>query len=519
MSEFTHSASWEGSGFPIHEFPLAPNSVVDAYKIYWRSTNTPYSDRVTESRALREVNTYISDFCESYLTDQTYHAATLSQLMPKDQEPMTHALRALRIYRNESRDALEDQEFVFGLLTDQPIIDMFWQQQVDRQYASDTHIHHALTTRTPEAVPSELWLEMPLGTRAEDIMQLRTEYGVNIESFLIQAAKTLEWLCSPDALNNTGTLQQVNKARSMYVPFCEIIGFDGLAMALNSRCLELQLEFTGKGHYVDLSREIIDNMGTHDVVAARTHRILTAAFGLSEHDQVVGHGSKHGIVIGEGVCADDSLHSDELLRVVWRRKSLGSLALKLAQIGETNIDNGELPLDVIAATVVAPDTGVVGSAFRSMIERLQANPRVTLRPSPSRRHALHARGAEYYLNTIRQKLGYDSLEEMEQVIDVRHGEPGDYQVVKVTFEYQEYGEPFPTLVEIQFNTASDRIQARVGTPSHALHKLSGGEVGHIDTTALADLNAQKRFLGHNGLTSQSRERAVALMRRVDEISA
>lgn len=519
MSEFTHSASWEGSGFPIHEFPLAPGSVIDAFKTYWRGTNASYQERVDISHSLRETNTYIADFCDEYLTDQTYHAATLMHLMPDTGDTPTTTLRALKTYHEESHDTPADQEFVFGLLTDQPIIDAFWRQQVDAHYADDNVTHHALTTDLHEEVPEALWRQMPLGTRAEDIMQLRTEYGVNIESFLIQAAKTLEWLYSDSAQNNTETLQKVNQARSLYVPFCEIIGFDGLAMALNSRCLELQLMFTGNAHYVELASHFIDTMGSPDEVTARTHRILTAAFGTSEHDQVVGQGAKHGIVIGEGRCLSESNENDEILRVVWRRKALGSLAYKLAQIGEAEIEKGNVPLDIIAATVIAPDTATIGSSFRDMTRRLESDPRITLRSSPNRDSALHARGAEYYLNTIRQKLGYESIEEMEQHIDVRLSEGGDYQVVKATFEYQEYGEPFPTLVEIQFNTAADRVHARVGTPSHALHKLSGGEVGHIiDTTALADLNAQKRHLGLNGLTSQSRERAQALMAKVDAIT-
>lgn len=514
MSEFTHSASWEGSGFPIHEFPIAPGAVINAYKTFWKSANVSYEDRVAIAHSLRETNTYIADFCNNYLTSQTYDAATLAPLMPTTDTSETTVLRALQSYHEVSRDCYEDQLVVFGLLTDQPIIEGFWNEQVDALYLPDSEVHHALTTTEPTEITEDLWGQMPLGARAEDIMRLRTERGVNIESLLIKAAQTLEWLYSDDATNDSVTFQKVNQARSLYVPFCEIIGFDGLAMALNSRCLELQLLFTGRGHYVELAQSFIDNMGSPDAVAARTDRVLSAAFGISDHEEVLTHGATHGIVIGEGLCTDESL------RVVWRRKSLGSLALKLAELDDTEIAEGNFPMDIMGATVIVPDTAKVGSTFREMLERLKHDPRVTLVPSPKREFAVHVRGAQYYLNTIRQQLGFESIEEMKQYVDVVESDPGGYQVTKLTFAYQEYGEPFPTLFEIQFNTESDRIQARVGTPSHALHKLSGGDTKHlIDTTALADLNAQKRHLGQNGLTSQSRDRALHLMAQVEALAA
>ena len=103
---------------------------------------------------------------------------------------------------------------------------------------------------------------------------------------------------------------------------------------------------------------------------------------------------------------------------------------------------------------------------------------------------------------------------MARDVDVKDG---DYQVGKVTFRFQRWGEPLPLHTEIQFCTATDRIDARIGSAAHAAYRLAEGRpyaLTQEDTVALADFRAQKKHLGQDDLTPLSRPRAHELLRRI-----
>lgn len=139
------------------------------------------------------------------------------------------------------------------------------------------------------------------------------------------------------------------KSEALLAPLCEIIGFDGLAMALRSKVICLQLRNTGKGHFVDLAEQILSELGVlgaanpEETITAKernqnygtiVHRILksmvgdidsSASYGI---ELILGGESDHDIVIGNGDIITD------LLRLVFRLKSVGSLAQKLAEWAE-----------------------------------------------------------------------------------------------------------------------------------------------------------------------------------------
>lgn len=237
--------------------------------------------------------------------------------------------------------------------------------------------------------------------------------------------------------------------------------------------------------------------------------MLEAVLGENIHEQVLTHATPHGIVIGEGICTKDDL------RVVWRRKTIGSLARKLSKL-----EADQTPMDIIGATIITQTTTQAGSVISDLLKRVQYDPRVVLRPSPSRTSPLHIKGGAQYVQEIATALGYSSIEDLKNVADVVVTNNSSYQVAKVTLTFQRWGEPWPLHAELQFTTEADRIEARIGSAAHALYKLSGGvtNTAHTDneTRALAELRAQKRHLGQNGLTALSRERAHELERSILE---
>ncbi len=535
MSEQAHSGSTshQERAFPNHEFPLAPESVRSAYAQYWQSIREPAHVLADRQSAMATTNTLIADFCDNYLTPQTYHAAMLSEQADGLRSPQheQHALRSLRAYRTESQEPHEDQHFIFGLLSDREVIDDFWRTHAARTYANDPErLALYMDRENSLTVPRDVWRQRALGSRVTDILKIRSEYGVNIESLLIGSAEAQQWLNSDKAQDNTETYQRIHMAKTLYAPLSEIISFDGMGMALQSQSELLQLEFSGRQDIVMLARIIAEMQGDPTAIEERTQVMLEAVLGENVHKQVLTHTASHGIVIGEGI----GTHNEH--RVVWRAKTVGGIARKLCQLGldklppeviaamiarppehliKELLGRGKMPIDIIAATVLTQTPEQIGRELRAILDRASHDPRIKLTPSPSRDKPLHVKGNPAHLHGVARGMGYRDADEMKHDVDVKDGE---YHVGKVTLRFQRWGEPLPLLAEVQFNTEVDRVDARIGSASHAQYRLAEGEeyyLGPDDTAALADFHAQKMHLGQNGLTPISRGRADAMMQRVD----
>ena len=521
------------AAYPNHEFPLAPEAVRAAYAQYWQSIQEPAHSLAARQSAMATTNTLIADFCVDYLTPQTYHAAMLSEQADGLRDPRykEHALRSLNTYRTASHEPHEDQHFIFGLLSDREVIDDFWRENATQTYANDpTRLALYMDQNNSLAVPREVWRQRALGTRVTDILKIRSERGVNIESLLIGSAEAQQWLNSDKAQNNTETYQRIHKAKTLYAPLAEIISFDGMGMALQSKSELLQLEFSGRPDLVALAHTIADTLGTPNIIEERAQVMLEAVLGENIHEQVLTHAAAHGIVIGEGI-ATHNKH-----RIVWRAKTVGGIARRLCQLGMDKLppqtienmlkqppehvikkllEKGMLPIDLLAATVLTQTPEEIGRELRAILQRTTADTRVILTPSPSRDKPLHVKGDLGYLAAVARGMGYADIDEMGHDVDVK---TGAYHVGKVTLRFQRWGEPAPLPAEVQFNTVADRVVARIGSASHAQYRLAEGEdyyLGPQDTAALADFNAKKMHLGQNGLTLISRGRADEMMYRFD----
>ena len=194
----------------------------------------------------------------------------------------------------------------------------------------------------------ELWQQPMNMLDLDDLLDAGESVGLS--TIFMEAVNTL------NKLNNTRydtseAYELAYKSEALLAPLCEIIGFDGLAMALRSKVICLQLRNTGQGHFVDLAERILSEFGVlgttdtdnpdHVITAEErnqnycniTEKILARMIGKTDKSGgdsklVLGQESNHNIVVGNGNCSYE-WHTE--LRAVWRLKSVGSLARKLAE--------------------------------------------------------------------------------------------------------------------------------------------------------------------------------------------
>ncbi len=199
-----------------------------------------------------------------------------------------------------------------------------------------------------ENLMKELWQQPMNMLNLDDLLDAGESVGLS--TIFMEAVNTL------NKLNNTRydtseAYELAYKSEALLAPLCEIIGFDGLAMALRSKVICLQLRNTGQGHFVDLAERILSEFGVlgttdtdnpdHVITAEErnqnycniTEKILARMIGKTDKSGgdsklVLGQESNHNIVVGNGNCSYE-WHTE--LRAVWRLKSVGSLARKLAE--------------------------------------------------------------------------------------------------------------------------------------------------------------------------------------------
>ena len=197
-----------------------------------------------------------------------------------------------------------------------------------------------------EIMMKQLW-QQPMNMLDIDDL-LRTGHNVGLSTIFMESVNTL------NKLNNTRydtseAYELAYKSEALLAPLCEIIGFDGVAMALRSKVACLQLRNTGRGHFVDLAKQILSELGVlsaaspEETITAEernqnygtiVYRVLESVIGDIDNgagysvELVLGGESGHDIVIGNGDIIAD------LLRLVFRLKSVGSLARGLVEQAE-----------------------------------------------------------------------------------------------------------------------------------------------------------------------------------------
>ena len=458
--------------------------------------------RVAEKAAI-----LLDDFGQHYATAAVHEAGSLFEQF--DSRPLSDD----EVFEYAATTTPETFIQAFGIALDFPVTAEFWNTHKPAPLPHETRWH----AHAPMIEPVELF-------RHVDV--------INLETILIQSTHTLAQL-EENHYKSEACYDAVVRAESMYAPLCEIIGLDGLAMAMRSKASVIRLRNSGRGQFVDEAERLLmtyDGNSQNGTPLSRhfVEEILSEVVGESDHDFVIGNNAKHGITVGEGLCQIEG--NPAVLRTLWRLKTVGSLADKLAREAAEEselkddkkessapVDRSTSPLDVTGITLVAEDDAELIRTYVQMVHGELSGQAITPVAAPSRECAFHIRGSKAFVAKIRSELEHqfpDRQELFEYALDT-HG----FHVAKVTGYYEDNEGRVP--FEIQALTAEGRRDARIGKSAHIFYKLSR-QLGDRYTPAeqeiqsLARINHRKEYLGIDGLTPASEQRLeIRLQQLVD----
>lgn len=285
--------------------------------------------------------------------------------------------------------------------------------------------------------------QKPVGANPHDLLRIRTERSVNIESHLIAAANSLRWFLSHNAANYADALQRARRAESLHAPMSEIISLDGIAMALQSHLATMRLEQLGQEQCAKSSVPVTALSNPQDVDRRVGQMLSCSAWHQPALPAALTHGERHGIMIGEGVTGAEDL------RTVWRIKTLSSTALKLRELPQLRYTVP--PTDIIGTTIITDDAYQSGRVIADAVKRARHDKHfLPLRTSPKRSKPLHVRGAPDYIQDVARGIGYSSVDELRCYADVRETSTDDYQVAKANIlQHQQWGDADTVVYRLQ----------------------------------------------------------------------
>lgn len=359
-------------------------------------------------------------------------------------------------------------------------------------------------------------------------------HGVNLESLILVATAhyvELESLIESRG-DPTKILQQVHAIESICAPFCEIVGFDALAMAARSLTGMIQTEASmsntpeALSHTKLLAREVLDSMGNSIEIEKICDQMLSE-FDIDVSLAMLPDTSEHGITYGIGTWEAKNLSmSDPTLRLIVRKKSLGSLMRRLYRILNSEEERSNaVPTDMLAMTFVVKNTDQVATMLESIAGHLLDTelPQFEGKPSPKRSQFIHATGDKEFQEDLKRSLP----EGIVTLTDFKTSENG-FEVAKLTFHYHDH--VYNTLgelqdrvipVEIQIQTEQARVISKIGKAGHWLLKLSH-KVPEDDLsryiTRIQELHKRRRTMNDPSVTNQSLLRADETRKHIKRLS-
>ncbi len=473
------------------------NPALDAIVIFSEVT---HSERALDHP--QRVERILRDFVGDMLTDPVFDAALLHDLADRIRDPlmMRNARNALQAY-NSSPSIPEGRKlYAFCLLSDLETVEQTAEAYRFNIEDEDPKFIEYIQEGSKNAVPKDFWLKKASMVDPDLMSGLLEE--VNIESVLIKVAEMLDNLHNPSPKKESSLLQDINEAEAFYAPLCELLGFDGMAMALRDTVSGIRFKKSGDQHLVDKAKEVLDTIKSLDDVEA----IFSTIFGLGNFviSKVVGDVSDaHKVLIGDLITEGD-IES----KGAWRVKSLGSYCSKLRNNG------GIAPMDVLGITLIANDLIGVRDLFFRIVELVKSKPdQIKPKPSDKRTTPAVIKGDDEFLGIFD---GHD----LEGLATVKKTKPGAYRVAKFTMMVTttlKTEEPKEVPVEIQITTHADRINNRIGSASHVVYK--GGVVKNVG--ALGSIYERRARLQKkaNSLNERSMNRARTLRKLVGVVAS
>ncbi len=287
---------------------------------------------------------------------------------------------------------------------------------------------------------------------------------VNVEAVNKESIRHIDRLKTP-ARKDTTILRHIFDSQ-VFAKINEAMGFDGVAMALRSAANVLRLKKLGLHSVVEEAQkrlEPYDRKETLQIVDSVLHDIFGGSL-VSKH--CFEDNTDHDIIVGESRLQRD-IQGEDPFQVVWRRKSLGSYAMKMFK------RPGQKVLDMVGLTIVVDNMTQLCDVFCQMQLNIYESNHATLASNDPTVAGLDVRGDKAYIETIKNEMCEVGLDVSTIKEDLRTHKK-EFRVVKAAIDFD--GTP----VEIMIQTRADRHRARVGKrASHDGYKVGGERLGGL----------------------------------------
>lgn len=411
------------------------------------------SSRLEQLRIQAESNiALMKAFLGDKVNDAVYAAATVYPLLREalTNDKITHDAVVGDLVRLAPADK---RHYLRGLCLDAN--DIFDKEQ-------SLHVDGA-----PET--AEGWIDLQSSPLSfDDLDELAN--NVNLESLAITAIDILNRL-NEAAPADEDTYRAIHISEKLYVPLCEIVGLDGLAMELRSRANILRLKHSGNYHFVQEAHQILGEHGfPQHMEAFEFAEAMLADIGIENiGEHAVSVTNDHNTIIGHGLA--ELLSDDEeptIFRYVFRGKSIGSLAMKLFKQSDKGSAERGAPMDLFGVTLITDNRDPVGRIARTISDKIQDNTPGNLyfKNTPSRSQSTVIYGDDEYKQAIFASTGWNP-----DTTDSAVREGSNLEVTKVTFVRGA------SYIEVQLLTEDERHRSRISSDNaHVIFKyerLSG----------------------------------------------
>jgi hypothetical protein len=471
-----------------------------------------YSEISNDARLLEypvHVFTTLRDFTDGKVDPHVYSAALFNDVSKRLGDSI-NGKNALRAFKTYSQWASPDQwNFVSSILSDVPLVEEASRARRFEPGESDKELEKILQSTDDIEVPKRFWKAPSRIANPNQMLELLQ--GVNIESVLLESANMLHKLTHAED-PNARRLQDVFDTESFYAPICEVLGYDGLSMALRSRASLIRLTESGNKSSIADAKNELSKFGSREEVVNDVERLYNGVIdgdGISE--PVVANRAQHAVVLGEALLVEPFIGISEL-RAVWRLKSKGSLAYKFER-------KGRRPADILGLTIITKTVNELAVAYGGVIRHTREHPDLELNYTSQKSSPVplpfHVRGSANYMKRV---LGHPEVQaalDESEVDPMPNAASGGFQVAKLmTFYTNGLGEQVP--VELQFQTERDRERSRVGQASHIMFKGAQHPAApDFDPSVLRDIKERKAMIGRHIAIEPSKKRGAALRRQVD----
>lgn len=549
MNNFNYSP-FDNNNYPYPELPRNTRPALDKYL----NIDPDLQDGKNRRDFLKSLNDQyrtVREFARNEINQECYAAVVMGQIYdkshdnkgnitnPKIQAVLSDYIKCTKFDDDPERDK-QKKIYLVGLLRDRTCID---------NLRAQTFANAALGTE-PRQFSDEQWLQQSALAKPEVLA--KTAETINVESLLIASAESLQKL-NDNCSNSLATMQEVVFTEQILEPMAEMIGFDGLAMALSSRSKEVRLTNAGRSDLLDRADNMLNCISAFDrehnkrlCVERAVSEINGAVFG-APHSFVAepaiettgDNEAIFGTIIDQGHRSNLTPAKDNTVGR-FRLKSRGSLAMKLYnaerdKAQEFAPDQSDVPMDLLGMTLIAKDEAEQRKIFAQVVTGIYNCNSIHPLAANSKISPVHIAGTEDYIERLLADLsqrGGTNRNPSERLHILVDGKPAEdaagLHLAKVTFSYDNIP------VEIQIVTQQARDEMRCGKLAHIIYKArtSGNNPGDVDQLAklLPSIHARRKHISLPNLVGSStdakgvhiagasEQRARELLRQVDNPS-